>query len=74
MNIWQPIATAPKDGTIVLGCEWMSGKHIVVEIQWAKDHHGDYEWQLASTIWADESYSADPTHWMPRPGPPRKES
>ncbi len=76
---WQPIDTAPKDGTVVLG--------------WSKllIHVGTYMWRESSYVpetgWvlacegavaiesADDSgyYYCDPeplSHWMPLPAPP----
>lgn len=65
---WQPIDTAPRDGTIVLGCEWVNKhnrEHIVAEVMYEAG-----AWYLASTCWPDESLWCEPSHWMPRPPPP----
>lgn len=54
---WQPIESAPKDGTRVLvwdGEEWLA--------RW-QAYNGGY-WD------ADEYISENPTHWMPLPAPP----
>jgi hypothetical protein len=69
---WQPIETAPKDGTWVLltggdiDYGWDGGfKPSVVSGQWA-----DTRWQFA---WYDSGYYGEyenPTHWMPLPPPP----
>jgi hypothetical protein len=65
---WQPIATAPKDGTRVLvrfatGCEVASYRSSTVgEPQWRT--HTSYEWRTSGGQWAS------PTHWMPLPAPP----
>jgi len=67
---WQPIETAPKDGTVILGCEWLNRhnrEHEVVEVQWDSEVE---RWVLTATVWPDESWYADPTHWMPRPDAP----
>ncbi len=81
MTSWQPIETAPKDGTEILatwsgdlyggGLYW---KYAVV--QWGNDMgHGkekDKEWLLAEIgpHAISEIPSGDPTHWMPLPEPP----
>ena len=57
---WQPIETAPKDGTPILG--FADGKQAIVE--WLE------YWKLC--VWG--SFADDgkwwPTHWMPLPPPP----
>lgn len=65
MSEWQPIATAPKQGDVLV---------------WSPPHHndvvrdGDYSvvryddgsgWHIAGNI-----YATAPTHWMPLPEPP----
>lgn len=58
---WQPIETAPKDGTVIL-----IGAHLGIDIGlWADWLNG----------WIDEAQSGYhdpnwPTHWMPLPNPP----
>ena len=60
MMEWQPIETAPKDGTPILG--FADGKQAIVE--WLE------YWKLC--VWG--SFADDgkwwPTHWMPLPPPP----
>lgn len=69
--IWQPIETAPRDGTRVLAI-W--GKHGTQIIYW-------YSWEerpeylvKAGACWKPENQrcpiNATPTHWMPLPPPP----
>jgi hypothetical protein len=60
---WQPINTAPKDGTPVLG-----GNHAwVCEVHYAEGY-GWYEKNNYPTdSWGGETF---PTHWMPLPQPP----
>ena len=73
---WQPIETAPKDGTKILigkvGSKLICTAHWEIEPEWA--------YKGSSPCWA--SYMADddyyslyfdsdwPTHWMPLPTPP----
>ena len=76
MTDWQPIETAPRDGTWIL----LTGGSI--EYSWDGDSQpaavvGQYaialtteRWQFA---WYDGGYYGeyvDPTHWMPLPEPP----
>ena len=60
---WQPIETAPKDGTVVLGCCYLDylNEWIIVCVKFFK---GQF---VAS--W-NNSDDADPTHWQPLPKPP----
>ncbi len=58
---WQPIETAPQDGTHVLG--WAEGSFAVVNF--AHD-----TWWLSEVGSFAEDGSWYPTHWMPLPDPP----
>jgi len=64
---WQPIETAPKDGTLV--------------DLWAGERIADCAWNVPSNCWAERSVSSfsgrpywavvnNPTHWMPLPAAP----
>jgi hypothetical protein len=58
MADWQPIETAPKDGT------WIHvARDIHQGIAWWNSHSG--HWTVGPLI-----YFARPTHWMPLPDPP----
>jgi hypothetical protein len=65
MSAWQPIETAPKDGTeLLLHCEYGS----LVLGAWQ-------EWEEVTGPkegWLDngEGFTLTPTHWMPLPAPP----
>ena len=64
MSDWQPIETAPKDGTAVLGYDPSDGYLCIYVVRWREG-----EWREA----AGEEYGRwRPTHWMPLPSPPRK--
>lgn len=71
MSEWQPIATAPRDGTRVLLC-WNG--HVVCG-HWDYDRyaaqprpywHTDYE----SIYGRRMTRNTPPTHWQPLPEPP----
>jgi len=62
--IWRPIATAPKDGTPILGwwfnecmiVDWC----VVLERWWGSTHDGE------------DMFKPEPTHWMPLPEGPKE--
>lgn len=70
---WQPIETAPKDGTMILAwCEHINAKYAKnavaegwagpVVANWINHNGGGWTWHgLAGQF----------THWMPLPEPPR---
>jgi len=62
---WQPIETAPKDGTEILGSDGVAR----TSIQW----DGEFldRWELAWPGAYAEDVSFYPTHWMPLPDPPK---
>ena len=70
---WQPIETAPKDGTGILACDatgWVG------EVSWWRQWYNDENnpgWMIAN---CDEEYGGyvQATHWMPLPSPPHKET
>ena len=56
---WQPIETAPKDGTRIL--LWLEPTRIAMPFAWQDGR------------WMGDDYPlnmATPTHWMPIPPPP----
>ena len=67
MTKWQPIETAPKDGTHILGLAYDDEEMTV--IYWRYDDG----WSLSvSCEPASDSYFW-PTHWMPLPKPQETE-
>jgi hypothetical protein len=79
---WQPIETAPKDGTDILVAginfgEVGKGYHIVVA-QWCEDERSPQQiWRergVCFSGWYQDDDSDEPlpflTHWMPLPPPP----
>lgn len=65
MNTWQPINTAPKDGTVILGRE--HGDDAVFPMRWETGSWRGHGWRLVYVVWGDESNHCDPTHWAPIP-------
>lgn len=59
---WQPIETAPRDGTRVL----LAGEGLVRECRWC---YGD--WQ--DPVYGEWFFETTPTHWVPLPEPPKGE-
>ena len=69
MNNWQPIETAPKDGTEILG--WTGSMFLIVEWneqKWHKKPAPYWDSGRPSITWMREY--GQPTHWMPLPDPP----
>lgn len=63
---WQPIASAPKDGTEILAFAVCDGKPVIDVTWWRqeKDKKGFVRWgEFNSTYWPA-------THWMPLPPAP----
>ncbi len=74
MSEWQPIETAPRDGSDVLvfggtysseciSCEFYGVAFNAVAIAW---------WDERSKTWnGGDLVTHNPTHWMPLPEPPK---
>ncbi len=61
MTEWQPIETAPKDGTIIIIPDAVWG---VIATKWM-NHNGINAW------WTRGRYLRHPLYWMPLPEPPK---
>jgi hypothetical protein len=62
---WQPIETAPKDGTLIL--LYRDGHHVLG--CWREDGYWSDDIELFfGTEYARENV---PSHWMPLPEPPK---
>jgi hypothetical protein len=72
MDHWQPIETAPKDGTRVLFYtpECLQTGWLAFIAESFYDKHG-YLNDVHVAQWQD---GLEPTHWMPSPKPPATES
>jgi len=82
MMQWQPIDTAPRDGTEILGYRYDCG---VILIRWDAPENfltekecetlgesaGEYSWIIADFVCGDRLEGSEvPTHWQPLPPPP----
>lgn len=83
MSEWQPIETAPKDGTEVLigggffdwdGSYGEDVPHTGVTIASWQYRHGAKQWRGNACGGYDEYYWYNPTHWMPLPKSPSPSS
>lgn len=103
MTDWQPIESAPRDGTVILGwCDHEAdlyfledGKRLtpyganaegmghaldgVALVAWADEvQDGEFVipawWMVADHTGDISEVAANPTHWMPLPGPPNETS
>jgi len=72
MNDWQPIETAPKDGTTILAVDALiQDTHAVVYYDDGLYPGSIYVWHVTDTTIA---YHRDRfTHWMPLPAQPPQE-
>lgn len=80
VEAWQPISSAPKDGTCVwiFVPEYEPNEYVASFGSTAdlpKDHEDYWEgWILADEILVNHcADELEPTHWMPRPAPPLPE-
>jgi len=70
---WQPIETAPKDGTKLLLCSNVNGNYgSFAPCEWSKagdiSSEGFWLWWQASPEYLTEIHA---THWQPLPEPPQ---
>lgn len=64
---WQPIETAPKDGTAILGYFGQTAGDEPPDMAVIR-YDKKYEWVIADL---DTEQVDEPTHWMPLPDPPK---
>ncbi|UOF77855.1 hypothetical protein [Bacteriophage sp.] len=62
---WQPIETAPKDGTWVLCFRYLDDKPDVASAFWKPDRGA-----FGGAFWTYAALDNAPTHWMPLPAAP----
>ena len=69
---WQPIETAPKDGTGFLAFERISSKHHTISVcVWENGPEGEGVYMVL--FHKKENIPILATHWTPLPEPPTKE-
>lgn len=84
--MWQPIKTAPRDGTAVLvmrdiwpgtatgRAEDCNGHNTYVAAWWGdEDDNSVGQWTCYMDSVYDPRCPVEPTHWMPLPNPPAQE-
>ncbi len=78
MDKWQPIETAPKDGTMILIYEgersWMGAPSGRIQVaKWLDGEWGSpASWCVQLTNAGNDRYPATGvSHWMPLPDPPK---
>ena len=62
---WQPIETAPKNGTDVLCFRLLRGEPDIATARWKPDAEA-----FGGPGWCYAPGRHGPTHWMPMPAPP----
>jgi hypothetical protein len=80
MADWQPIETAPKDGTEIIlyrpsdehrsAKRWISWWYDKTETQYGRITYEVHEWWGGTFLSDPERRPPEPTHWMPLPEPP----
>jgi hypothetical protein len=78
MGEWQPIATAPRDGTVVLVYREIAPWRVVGWARWEGIELGDFNRPQTIGGWISNGFYdppgnlglGHPTHWMPLPEPP----
>lgn len=71
--MWQPIETAPKDGTCILVFPAIFSGQTVAIASWDRDEHSRKPrpfWRHDSFAGVSMSRANQPTHWMSMPEPP----
>jgi hypothetical protein len=63
---WQPIETAPNDGTEILTYNDISGIH---QVSWSYGNRSGH-WETERWLDRETNWVIDPTHWVPLPKPP----
>jgi hypothetical protein len=76
VNEWQPISTAPRDGTHVLiandtpgSVHPREGYYVPVEQRYDNEPKHEGWWRLAGSC-EERVHGRTPSHWMPLPPPP----
>jgi hypothetical protein len=67
MSNWQPIETAPKDGSYILATPCFGTSTQIYQIYF------DNRKKVNKWKYGRLNLTANPTHWMPLPPPPKSE-
>ena len=72
MTDWQPIETAPKDGSVILLFRTKKQTRTIYPARWAEALDPSYPWQVLCAYHGDNFLLDDchMTHWMSLPEPP----
>lgn len=72
--VWQPIETAPRDGTVILIFRDRKGIEEVYPARWAYSLDPEYPWQILCEEHGDNALPDDGyiTSWRPLPKPPKE--
>lgn len=68
---WQPISSAPHDGTDVILAHWLDDIPLWVAVSSWLDLSGKESSQADDGYWHCEVREGVPTHWMPCPAAPK---
>jgi hypothetical protein len=66
---WQPIETAPKNGTVILVYRNLDGRQQMGTAYWGAPFSAS-GWITKGTAGNTDMGLLAPTHWMPLPAPP----
>lgn len=76
MSDWEPIETAPKDGTLIdIWVKWwVPEKDIFTGARWPDVSWSKGEFTNSAETWRSrhDRFVGKMTHWMPAPKPPEK--
>jgi hypothetical protein len=70
MSDWQPIETAPRDGTPVLVYSPMACVGVDIGLWWGLRNGFDIGWYYEDEPEREEELAQSFTHWQPLPSPP----
>jgi hypothetical protein len=75
-NEWQPIETAAKDGSAVLGygpAPYSEDGMEIAAVHWIENKRFPHVsgWHVRYPSFEDFNTERQPTHWMPLPEPPK---
>ena len=77
---WQPIETAPRDGSEIEVGRWVNGEWRICQTSWhhfpGNEFEGEHSvnWWACDADWGGITEDEGPTHWRPIPIPPAAEN